>query len=126
MSPEHFVKRRRAERRPVEWIGKYRIEGPSQGRWEPCRILDVSMTGAALEVFGTVPDMKDLITIDLQPTDAEQSGVQLICELRVPAEIRHTTEPKADEPGTRLGVEFVQMGTLAREVLRDLLERQHA
>src|SRR5260221_558847 len=102
--------RRGADRYPAGWIARYRTE--ADDGWRECRALDVSETGAALELSGSVTVDEELV-IELRTGDDAPGGVLLIATVRNVA---------SDPDGTvRVGVEFASCTPLARSVLAVLL-----
>jgi c-di-GMP-binding flagellar brake protein YcgR len=108
---------RRSERRPADWIADYMIEGRTEDGWHPCRITDLSLGGAALELVGSRPaQINRRLVIDLRTADGESQDIQLR------GEIKNQT---VTEDGTiRVGVEFVEPTELERSILESLLEHQ--
>src|ERR1700720_4194572 len=51
--------RRRVPRVSADWPGRYRIEGDPPSDWGDCTIIDISVAGVGVELFGAVPE--DLI-----------------------------------------------------------------
>ena len=109
--------RNAAERRPVDWLGRYTVERfPELGSGH-CRVFDVSLDGAGLELFG--------------PAIEESSGEHLLLELQVvdpdPAGIRLRGLIKnadaTDHGSVTVGVDFVDLRDLERGVLASLLGR---
>jgi c-di-GMP-binding flagellar brake protein YcgR len=85
-----------------------------------CRVLDVSSTGAGLELCGPCPiqGIGEHILVRLDPSN-DQAGN---CELR--GHVRNLTASKFGF--VRVGVEFVMLRDEDREFLRSLSERQPA
>ena len=52
-----MTEQRRSQRYDVEWVCRYRLLRPSV--WRPCRLIDVSDTGAAFEPFELALDGPD-------------------------------------------------------------------
>ncbi len=89
--------RRRAPRQAVAWLGRCRFG--SSGGWIDCRVVDVSILGAAVEIVGFAPIGTGPLTVEIYPLAGEQSSVVLRCEVR---------NRRVGERGTiTLGVEFV-------------------
>jgi len=43
--------RRRLPRQFADWRGKYAFEGESEESWHDCRVIDISTSGAGLELL---------------------------------------------------------------------------
>jgi hypothetical protein len=82
--------------------------------------VDVSETGAALELFGARPDrtLRNRIVLELVVASGAPAGLQL------QGVIRNTGNGGAGS--YRVGIEFVDVGTLQKELLADLMQRQDA
>jgi hypothetical protein len=104
---------RGANRHQAGWIGTYRLDDQSES-WGECRVLDLSSTGAALELFGTLPRAVDRIVVDLEVGQ----------DLQFVGSIRHRRY--GDDAGVVVGVQFIEASVPARERLASLLERQSA
>lgn len=91
--------RRQVPRDAVSWVGRYRFEG--QGSWGLCRVVDISLIGAGVDLRGTVP--KDCI------------GRRVVVNAESPADLRFVGEcrhAKRFRTGrTRIGVEFTLVST---------------
>jgi len=63
--PEATQPRRSMPRQPVDWMGRYRLQGDPAGYWRACRIADISTAGAGLRLFGVKREEVEGRTIDL-------------------------------------------------------------
>ena len=65
------MKQHREPRHPVEWSARYRLSAMLESR--PCRLIDVSKTGAAIEPFESVnfdpPDRQVEMQFELPSID---------------------------------------------------------
>jgi len=108
---------RRDPRRAVEWPAHFRR--PGSAGWRPCRLIDISETGAAIEAF--------------EVDDAESLRGVLELQLRAPAEVGemmrlHGTVRYATcsaEGRVRAGIEL-DNGSALDEALLDALLRLNA
>jgi c-di-GMP-binding flagellar brake protein YcgR len=107
--------RRRAIRHPAAWSGRYQIEESPERGWRDCRVIDVSMTGAAVEPFGLGPDEipEGTLGLDLVPMPDVPE------HLHLRGDIRHRTRTSAGR--VRVGIEFVGLSTRERDQLQRLL-----
>jgi PilZ domain len=105
--------RRQADRYPTGWIARYRTE--EDDGWHECKALDVSETGAALEIRGPVTLGEELV-VELRVGDDTPGGVLLIATVR-----NLSSEPDGT---VRVGVEFASCTPLERSILALLLERE--
>lgn len=108
-------RRTRLPRQEADWPGTYVIEGDLHRAWGACVIVDISILGAGLELFGDVL--------------SDQIGRQIVVEVQTPAgaaitfqmvgEIRYSAA--GSRGGTRGGIEFGHMSDTERAIL-NLLE----
>jgi hypothetical protein len=124
MFKTHQRSARAAERQPVGWPGRYRLDdGPFQV-WGDCRVLDVSAFGAGFEIFGAEIELfgsprrlvdTRRLTVEVTSADGGGTGVHLRGEIRNAA--------PGDHGGVRVGVEFTELTLLEREILKIVLEQ---
>jgi PilZ domain len=109
---------RSAPRRQTDWHGYYALPAQPTMQREPCRVLDVSRSGAALELHGatSVTRTGEEILVWLNPSDDGTSDP----ELR--GRVRNLTHTKFGF--VRVGVEFVTITLEERAWLRSLAERR--
>ena len=105
--------RRRVPRQGVTWFGKCFIDGRF-GSWE-CRVVDVSILGVGLELFGPPP--RDVIGGRIL-ADVDHGSISL--QLR--GIVRHTAS--GSEGGLRVGLEFTDLSDTERSIL-DALEQMN-
>jgi hypothetical protein len=108
--------RRASDRGQADWLGRYTVERwPELGSGH-CRVLDVSLAGAGLELFGPAIDNTagEHLLLELQVVDPEPAGICLRGLIR---------NVDTTDQGVRVGVEFVDLRDLERVVLASLLER---
>ncbi|HML01590.1 MAG TPA: PilZ domain-containing protein [Acidimicrobiales bacterium] len=105
--------RRLLPRESDSQLGKYRIEDDAQHRWRPCRLTDVSLAGAGLELLETTAAVRKGKIMILK--------FEEIAQVRVfSGEIFHITET-AD--GTvKIGLRFVELTEATRKHLEWLKE----
>jgi c-di-GMP-binding flagellar brake protein YcgR len=98
-------------------LGRYGPDGSSSPAWSRCRVLDVSIGGAGLELVGpgASAGAGDRIVVDLQLVRTNTARVTLT------GEVRHVT-PIDD--GVRVGLHFVDVGELEEALLARLVARQ--
>jgi hypothetical protein len=109
------TEQRRSQRYDVEWVCRYRLLRPSP--WRPCRLIDVSETGAAFEPFELALDETPVGEIELMlstPTGAAEP-------FRLVGQVRHLTRTSVGR--TRVGIRFTDVDPSERERLRDLAEQ---
>lgn len=106
-------RRRRVPRQIAGWTGKYRIEGDDPEAWHECRILDISVIGVGVELFGPVPDDDQLLGRCVVVEAQTPSGASL--SVRARGEVRNV-RPGA-EGGIRVGMEFVELSETERSIL---------
>ena len=111
--------RRSAPRWPAHWHGLYTLPAHPTMPPEQCRVLDVSRSGAALELYGTCTAERtgEEILVRLDPAEVGTTGY----ELR--GRVRNLTRTKFGF--VRVGVEFVTIGAEERAYLRSLAARSH-
>jgi hypothetical protein len=107
------VKQHREPRHPVEWSARYRL--PTTLEWRPCRLIDVSTAGAAIEPFVPLNFDSRGSPVDVQ---FKLPGIDETFELH--GDIRHTT--RNSEGHIRLGIEFAHL-TASDVRLLDLINR---
>lgn len=111
--------RRRVPRTSAGWLGSYRFEdGPGLGEGR-CRVLDISVMGAGVEVFDGAPQQPvgHRLAVDVQAWAGGSVSIGLI------GVVRNARTGHAG--GLRLGMEFVGLSETERSVL-DALEMMQA
>lgn len=104
-------RRRRVPRHTAGWKGKYRVEGAGSDVWHSCRVLDISVIGMGIEMFGPVPHPTRLL------------GQHMVVEAPAGSSfgIRQRGEIKNVGPGpnggVRAGLEFVDLTEAQRSIL---------
>lgn len=106
------MERRRAPRHTVEWSASYRIGASTQ--WRPCRVINLTLTGIAIEPFDVCDD--DLLSGTIEIHFGLPEDIPEVFELI--GDIRHRTRA----PGGRihLGIEFKDLTTLDTMALEEL------
>jgi hypothetical protein len=106
--------RRRAPRVTTGWPGRYIVEDDPHSGWNECRVLDISLIGVGLELFGD--------------TDIDLLGHQLIVHVQTPVGEsvsirlvgRVMNTGRGNEGGTRAGLEFVGLSDTEQSILKAL------
>jgi len=99
------------ERVPVEWDGLYGLAGAPSLR---CRVLDVSIAGARLELVEDPGGALEFIVVELRAPEHQGSGPTLQAEVR---SIASNNGPRT------VGVEFFNTTNRARLVLAEFITR---
>jgi len=118
-------RRRRSRRERAGWPGHYARAASPRHEWERvshwslewsgCRVLDVSVDGAALELLGPAVTVGDFVVVDLQLVRSTVTRVALT------GEVRHESTVDGNQ---RIGIEFVDVSDLEHALLHRLLTRQ--
>ncbi|HEY3942436.1 MAG TPA: PilZ domain-containing protein [Acidimicrobiales bacterium] len=112
--------RRRVPRQHVGWLGQYIVEAEPGSGWTDCEVVDISVLGVGLELFGS--HTTDLV------------GQRLVVEVRTPVgtsiSIRMVGDVRNMGPGrmggARVGMEFVGLTETERSILDTLALMQVA
>lgn len=109
--------RRRVPREPAGWPGSYRFD-TDDGAAGECRVIDISIIGAGVEVHGTLPDrvVGRRVVVEAQAP----SGGSI--SLRITGECRYVSPGGAG--GTRVGIEFTDLTETERSILAVLGKMQ--
>jgi PilZ domain len=112
--PTTDARRRRLPRQDADWPGTYVIEGDLHKAWGACVIVDISILGAGLELFGDVlPDqIGRQIVVEVQTPAGAAITLQMVGEIRYSA--------AGTRGGTRVGVEFGHVSDTERAILNVL------
>jgi hypothetical protein len=107
-------RRRRVPRQGVGWPGTYTAEGVVPTTPQECKVLDISVVGAGLEIFGMAPP--DLIgrRIDVEVKTPSSGSVTI----RMAGEVRNVGPGPSG--GVRLGIEFIGLSDTERSILQAL------
>ena len=107
--------RRRVPRTSAGWAGSYQFEGGAELHAGRCRVLDISVMGAGVEVFDSAPEQPvgRQLAIDVQAWAGGSVAIGLV------GVVRNTRS--GNEGGLRLGMEFVGLSDTERSIL-DALE----
>jgi hypothetical protein len=106
---------RSVPRQPVAWAGRYRLADRDVALWHDCLVVDVSLGGAGLELFGPTPS-ETLVTVELCRIGSQPNGLQLR------ARVRHAGE--TPDGTARVGVEFEALSDLERALLDSLVRQE--
>jgi hypothetical protein len=113
---------RSSERWETSLPGRYRFVDDPNARWHDCRVVNLSFTGAALDVFGPVPGPDQKIMVELLPDGA--MGVHLFGKVNVVGEVRHNSHAQGVPWRSRIGLQFAQISPIAQSILTDVLVRE--
>lgn len=104
-------RRRRIPREDAGWPGRYRFEGDARGEWGNCRVIDISLLGVGIELFGSVPSnaIGRRVTVEVETP----AGASVLLQLA--GVCRHTSPGR--EGGTRTGIEFTGLSETERSIL---------
>ena len=107
------VERRRARRYPSNWSARYRFDTTAE--WRDCRIIDVSLDGAAVELYNhnAVESITGMLHLEIDSGAGDQIGVAL------GAQIRHSV--RLQDVRLLVGVEFAALGRDERNLLHLLI-----
>jgi hypothetical protein len=108
-------RRRRVPRQEADWFGRC-VVADDPGASYDCRVVDISMLGAGVEVFHFPP--RDVLgrrlDVDVQPPASVSFSIHFVGEIR-----NAGTGPRGR---VRLGLEFVDLSEDERSIV-DMLER---
>ena len=100
--------RRRVPRQTTGWSGKCSF-GDEQDSHD-CRVLDISVIGAGIEVFDGVPDpIGSRLTVEVSTPAGASVSLRLVGEIK-------NVGPGRDG-GTRVGIEFADLSATERSLL---------
>ena len=118
MSRGHDEEQRVDPRHPAGWFGRYRLDRPRRGGWQPCVVHDVSLRGVGVEVRDSLVDVTDTVVVDLQVRNADLAGIVLQGDVRY---------VRPDGGGmSRVGIEFTRATPLERWTLERLMQLHQA
>lgn len=103
--------RRASTRRPGLWHGRYR--SGRLRRWTACRVLDVSMGGAAIEVDPDADVPAARVVLELRPVGSALDPVG------VDAEVRHAR--RLETGAWHVGLRFGDLTPTQRDALDKML-----
>lgn len=114
--PSNAPRRRRVPRQAAGWPGRYKFESASDQPWGRCRVLDISVIGAGVEIFGEAPTeiVGTRLVVEVQTPAGASVSIRLVGETR--------NAGRGPEGGIRVGLEFVDLSATERSIL-DALER---
>ena len=116
--------RRRAPRHLTRWPARYVLGAAGHDEWHDCNVVDVSRTGAALEVSGPVPAEDASVTVaitSLAVAITRDDRAPVAVELR--GHVRNVSRKHANS--TRVGIEWAALAALEQDLLA-LLTELHA
>lgn len=106
-------RRRRVPRVNAEnWPGKYVVDDDPSSGWHECQLIDLSLLGMGLEVFGPgatgLIGQRILVHVDV--------GEGKSIALRLAGVVRNANTGSSG--GTRVGIEFIDLSEGEQSVLR--------
>jgi hypothetical protein len=107
-------RRRRVPRQGVGWPGTYTLEGVTAPEPRECRVLDISVIGAGLEVFGPVPTELMGRRVDVEVKSPSGGSVTI----RMAGEVRNVSPGPSG--GVRVGIQFIGLSDTERSILQAL------
>jgi hypothetical protein len=107
------AEQRRSPRYPAEWAAQYRYD--TTAPWRGCRVIDVSLDGAAVELYDSADDEPELGRFYLQVCSVVggEVGVTVRAMLR-----RHL---RRDNGQLLAGIEFAPLQPAERKLLQLLV-----
>lgn len=121
-----WKRRRRGRRQEAGWLGRYALDPSCRHDrddttataldWARCRVLDVSVRGTGLELFGPPVGVGDRLVVDLRLLRSNMASVTLT------GEVRYCNPGPHD--ARRVGLEFVDVGDLEGALLQRLVKRE--
>ncbi|HUZ09028.1 MAG TPA: PilZ domain-containing protein [Acidimicrobiales bacterium] len=106
--------RRRIPRQAAGWSGKYKIESDRRAEWHDCLVIDMSILGVGLALYGAVPT--DLVGEQLVVEVDTPIGTSV--SIRLVGEVKYVTS--VPQGGVRVGLEFVGLSPTERSILNAL------
>jgi c-di-GMP-binding flagellar brake protein YcgR len=107
--------RRRSTRLAAGWSGRYTLDTRPHDPYQ-CRVLDISLGGASLELFGPAP-------LEYEGIRVEFRSEALPVGLHLPARARHLGP--STSTGMRVGVEWHDLTRAHAIMLNAILRRTH-
>jgi hypothetical protein len=104
-------RRRRLPRENIGWPGRYRFDGDPDDRWGDCQVIDVSLLGAGVLLFGTLPSRLVGRTLTVEVVTPAGASITI----RIAGETRNVTP--GPDGGTRIGIEFTDISETERSIL---------
>ena len=101
-----------ARRVEMNWPARY--WGPAEQCWIECRVIDLSLGGAALDVPVPADEPQGQVIIELQDVDGRPIGLQLRAQV---------SNWEGRDGRVRIGVAFVGTTSLERFKLAGILSR---
>jgi hypothetical protein len=101
---------RRHERHPADWAGEYSTD--STTAWYGCRVVDVSATGAGVELFGPDVPAGSRLVLKLQANPSADAGTTVI---EVAATVMNAST--VAKGIVRVGLEFVNLAPVEQEIM---------
>jgi hypothetical protein len=114
------MRRRRVPRQAAGWFGKCLLEDDPHAVWAECRVVDISVLGAGIEVFGsTRPNLVgQRLGVEVQPASAASLSIHFVGEIKNVA--------AAPRGRVRLGMEFIDLTDSERSFVQVLEQMRMA
>jgi hypothetical protein len=113
-----MLRRRRVPRQNANWFGKCLVHDDPEGPWYECRVVDISMLGAGVEIFGS--SELDLVgghlAVEVEPPDGRSFSIQFVGEIK--------NVGLGPRGRVRVGLEFVDLSDSERSIVT-MLEQMH-
>ncbi len=93
------------------WLGTFIIEGDSQPGWGDCAVIDFSVLGVGLELFGNLRDdlVGHRIVVQVHAPVGKSVSLRLVGEIR-----NNVLGPQGEN---RVGMEFVDLSETERAII---------
>jgi hypothetical protein len=104
---------RMARRLEMNWPARYL--GPAEQSWTECRVIDLSLRGAALDVPVPADEPHGPLILELQDVDGQPIGLLLRAEV---------SNWEGQDGRLRLGIAFTGTTSLERYKLAGILSQQ--
>ena len=105
--------RRRSPRLLAGWHGRYTLDDRADGGWYECRIIDVSLGGASVELFGPAPREGAGLHLELAEVVLRETSA-------FPARARHLG--RSVNTGVRVGIEWHKLTRHQAALLNSFLK----
>ncbi|HEY3942496.1 MAG TPA: PilZ domain-containing protein [Acidimicrobiales bacterium] len=105
------LRRRRVPRQSADWFGKCLVDDDPEGAWYECRVVDVSILGAGIEVFGFTGRVTvgQRLVLEVQTPEGDSVTVHLVGEVK--------NVGSAPRGRLRIGVEFTELSDGERSIV---------
>ena len=105
------VARRRTPRIPTDWLGRCKLEDQPETDWRECKVVDISLLGAGVEIVGAV--LYDMVGERIEVKVEPPVGRSVILDLF------GVVKNQKDLVGrTKVGLEFAHLSESERVILQ--------